>query len=121
MAALSGGNVVATYTMIGGTRPVDNYGNIGTLNSASLTANFGTQSVSGNLSVSVAANTYAAGWSGNITPGTAKFSGGYADGFSLDVNGFFAGPSASRAGMAYTISTYFAYPINISGSVGFAK
>lgn len=36
----------AHYTMVGGTRPTDNFGAIGTLNSASLNANFSTQSVS---------------------------------------------------------------------------
>ncbi|MBI3229279.1 MAG: FecR domain-containing protein [Burkholderiales bacterium] len=42
---------VAHYTMLGGTRPTDNYGNTGVLNSATLSANFSTQSVSALLNL----------------------------------------------------------------------
>jgi hypothetical protein len=43
-----------TYTMAGGTLPTDNLGNIGTLNSATLAANFSTQTV--NMGVNATVN-----------------------------------------------------------------
>jgi hypothetical protein len=119
MSALQASGVTASYTMIGGTAPRDASGSIGVLNSATLTANFGTGTVSGNLSVSIATSTYSAGWSGSITPSTPKFSGSYADGFSLSVIGFFVGPNASRAGEVYSISAE-SVP-TITGAVAFRR
>ncbi|HYD78629.1 MAG TPA: FecR domain-containing protein [Paucimonas sp.] len=48
----------ASYTMIGGTRPTDTLGNTGTLNSASLAANFTTQTVDASVNFTIGGNTW---------------------------------------------------------------
>ena len=48
----------ATYSMIGGTHPTDSQGNIGTLNSANLSANFTNQTVNANVNLSIAGNNW---------------------------------------------------------------
>lgn len=49
----------ATYTLVGGTHPTDQNGNVGTLNSASLGVNFTTQVVNAAVNFTVAGNTWA--------------------------------------------------------------
>lgn len=49
----------ASYTLAGGTRPTDQNGNVGTLNSASLGVNFTTQLVNASVNFSIAGNTWA--------------------------------------------------------------
>lgn len=49
----------ATYALAGGTRPTDQNGNIGTLNSASLGVNFATQMVNAGVNFSIGGNTWA--------------------------------------------------------------
>lgn len=49
----------ASYTLVGGTRPTDQHGNLGTLNSASLGVNFTTQLVNASVNFSIAGNTWA--------------------------------------------------------------
>ncbi|MHB1590382.1 MAG: FecR family protein [Sulfuricella sp.] len=49
----------ATYTKIGGTNPTDNYGNVGTLNSASLNVNFTTQTANVGVNFTVNNNIWA--------------------------------------------------------------
>jgi hypothetical protein len=46
-----------TYTHVGGTAPTDNLGNVGTLNSATLTANFTAQTVNLGVNATVAGST----------------------------------------------------------------
>jgi len=46
-----------TYTFLGGTQPTDNLGNVGTLNSTALTADFGTMTVNASVSASVSGTT----------------------------------------------------------------
>ncbi|WP_292934417.1 FecR domain-containing protein [Noviherbaspirillum sp.] len=49
----------ASYTLAGGTRPTDQQGNLGALNSASLGVNFTTQIANASLNFSIAGNTWA--------------------------------------------------------------
>ena len=51
----------ATYTLIGNTNPTDNLGNVGTLGSATVKANFSAQTVTTAVELSVAGSTWAAG------------------------------------------------------------
>ncbi|HJV85602.1 MAG TPA: FecR family protein [Noviherbaspirillum sp.] len=48
----------ANYSLAGGTRPTDQQGNVGTLNSASLHVNFGTQLARANVNLSIAGDSW---------------------------------------------------------------
>lgn len=54
-------NGTASYTLIGNTNPTDNLGNVGTLGSATVKANFSAQTVTTAVQLSVAGSTWAAG------------------------------------------------------------
>lgn len=49
----------ASYTLVGGTRPTDQNGNLGTLNNASLGVNFSTQMVNAAVNFTIGGNTWA--------------------------------------------------------------
>lgn len=116
----SGGT--ATYSVVGKTNPTDSNGNVGTLNSASLTLHLNTYQpkLDVALNVSMGSNTYAASSTGNnlgylgCGPAAATFSvsgmsttvngsscGG--SGCYTSVHGFFSGSQAQQAGMSYSI------------------
>jgi hypothetical protein len=108
-----GGTV--SYNQTGATRPTDAAGNIGTLNSASMSANFTAQTVDAAVNLSIASKTLgasAAGMpiSGNFfsTPSPSSSvtctGGTCAGSYTADVKGFFAGGSAATAGYAYNIA-----------------
>jgi FecR-like protein len=115
----------ATYTMIGAT-PVTNSSStqvIGTLNSASLSVNFGVSAA--------AAATAGMNWTVNGSPLSVLLSGPFSSattllsgscGNSCSVNATTAlfGPGAIRAGMAYEIHD-FINSISGAGAVAFAK
>lgn len=112
-----------TYNRAGNTTPVDANGNLGILNSASLTANFTSQLVDAavNLTMNTGtmAGTYnvsainmpidvnggfgvpnAAALTTNCTAGTCAAG---ATGYSADMGGSFAGTSAASAGLSYNV------------------
>ena len=99
----------------------------GTLSSASLTANFGSGTVSFNANLNVNAAAYVINAAGLAISGSG-FSGssfGYttgaacASGCSTSVHGFFAGAMAARAGVAYNIQNGAGNYIN--GAAAFTK
>lgn len=123
----------ATYNLLGATSPtyIDGSAPPGTFNGA-LTVNFGLRStgvvmalnvgidgksyaITGNAPIS--GNTFS-GFSGSILTGGAN--GACVQGCSTGVNGFFAGPTAERAGLAYHIQDFFASK-DIVGAAAFAK
>jgi hypothetical protein len=101
----------ATYTLIGGTHPTDAAGAsaAGSLNSGSLTAWFGSQTVDVNLGLNTASRGFTVSATG--LPISGSTFGGTTNGVSAsgcstctaNIQGFFAGSMASRAGVAYTI------------------
>jgi hypothetical protein len=63
----------ANYTLIGGTNPTDQNGDVGTLNSATLGVNFSTQTAKANLNFTVAGNTWGM-QTGSMNLDSASFS-----------------------------------------------
>ena len=116
-----------TYTKAGNTTPVDAFGNLGVLNSATLTANFTSQLVTAGVNLTMGAaspmgGTYAVTganlpingggfdiYSGSSQPGTLTIScsGTCAatgtTGYSAELGGGFAGTAAASAAMSYAI------------------
>ncbi|HUF21021.1 MAG TPA: hypothetical protein VMP00_09710, partial [Burkholderiales bacterium] len=101
---------VATYSLISGgaTKPTDSFSGLQasfSLVSADITANFSSGAVSGGLGWS---NQLTAGFSGSIVDGGQKFSGSgltsSSSGGTLNVDGFFAGTNAARAGLIYLLN-----------------
>jgi hypothetical protein len=96
------------YTLVGGTNPTDNLGNVGTLTSASLQANFTAQTV--NMGVNATVNTvnYVStgtnmpiqngGFNNNGGAFTATANGTAVQGFA---GGIFTGALGTGAGMVY--------------------
>ncbi len=130
-------NITATYSLLGGTRPTadGSEGGLGTLNSGSLTAYFGSRTVSTNLQISFPAvggnpvNTYdisATSLSINnnstfsTTSGTATGGNTCYNGCNANISGFFAGANASRAGVAYSFEDSSATG-NVAGVAAFTK
>ncbi len=112
----------STYTKSGNTTPVDAFGNLGILNSATLTANFTTQLADAAVNLTVGAGPMAGtfnvdGKSMTIDPNggfgvasagalTTRCAGTCADqagGYSADLGGSLAGMAAAGAGMSYNI------------------
>ncbi len=134
MSALQIASVTATFSLTGYTFPTAWNGSaftFGTLPiSADMTANFGSATVSGNLSVPIGGNTYTSSWSGSIAPpaayaatqfvGSGVASGGSCTACNSVVSGWFFGPNASRAGVFYQIGTD---PVigDIQGAAVFSK
>lgn len=94
-----------TYEPVGGTTPTVNGSNVtGSLQSASLIANFGNMQVQGAVSVTMAGATYSGTTLGFISSTAGTFSGfGGSSPGALNFSGFFAGTNARRAGMAYDL------------------
>lgn len=120
MSALQLASMVGTYSLIGFTyptayNPFSGVTVVGTQPiSATLMANFGLGSVSGNLSVPIGGSTYSDSWSGWISGSNFSSSSGAAS-----INGFFAGANASRAGLVYQFG---GTPIgDISGAAAFKQ
>lgn len=101
-----------TYTLAGGTNPTDSSGNVGTLNSATLSANFTAQTV--NVGANVTVNSTTIGAAASNVPinnmatfgtgtVTATCSGSACGTAPLGkINGAFVGAGATGAGMIYT-------------------
>jgi hypothetical protein len=123
----------ATYALLGATSPtyIDGTAAPGTFSGA-LTVNFGLRStgVVMDLNVGIDGKSYSitgnapisgstfSGFSGSILTGGTN--GACVQGCSAGVNGFFAGPVAERAGLAYHIQDFFTNK-DVVGAAGFAK
>jgi hypothetical protein len=127
----------AVYDVVGSTRPTDNLGNVGTMNSASLSANFSARTVDATLNITVANQTWNASATGmpiyrDLTFGAntgrglggglpaptqlnivcTPICGGGAVG-SLD--GFFTGRTGQGAAVQYNFNS------NITGAIAFRR
>ena len=106
----------ASYVLLGGTSPTETTGAwaSGTLNSASMSVNFGTLAVSASLGITINPGPYSTfnvSGSGTISGGNgitiSSLSGsgsGCVSGCSGEVSGKFFGTSAERVGIAYKIT-----------------
>jgi hypothetical protein len=118
----------ASYALIGNTNPTDNFGRIGFLGSATLTANFTNQTVVSTLDVGINSQVWQASGSGSLFSGTPVFAGSY----SVTVNsalgspvgtgsgsftGFFTG-GALGAGLSYSLGSG---STTVSGAAAFAQ
>ncbi|MBZ0132431.1 MAG: FecR family protein [Rhodocyclaceae bacterium] len=115
MSALQIGNVTANYMLSGYTFPTAWDGSTFTFGTqpitGTLTANFGTGNIMGDLGVPLGANTYSSSWSGSIGGSYFAGSGGVTS-TGVDcscscgsaIAGFFAGANAARAGLVYEFS-----------------
>lgn len=106
------------YTAIGGTSPTDKFGNVGSLNYASLLVDFGQYTVFSQVGLTIQGTTYTASGEGDFltegsplffTTGSTNFDGSYS------ASGFLAGPNASHAAFSYTLND------NITGAVALSK
>lgn len=109
LTALAIAQTVGTYTLIGST-PVTNSSNqvVGSLNSGSLTINFGNSgAATANMSWNLSGTTYSTTMTG-FTNGAAQFNmstpGASTGVFAATAAVGLFGPSASRAGMTYNIT-----------------
>jgi hypothetical protein len=107
-------NGTVTYNKVAATSPTDALGNAGTLNTASLTANFTSQLVDATLNLTIAGKTLdvlassmvitGAHFSTSTQPVTAGCTG-CAGTYYANVGGGFAGDMAATAGLNYTLWT----------------
>ncbi|HEU0234106.1 MAG TPA: FecR family protein [Gallionella sp.] len=94
------------YVLAGGTRPTDQLGNLGTLNSASLTANFTAMTVNMAASVTVPGVTFNGSAAGvPIQQGTFFEAGGGGAFGTLTCTGTGCGPATATAGHAIGVFT----------------
>jgi len=144
LATLAINNPIGTYTLIGGTAPTfrDSNGTItGTLDSASLKANFASMLVDASVTTKFNTATGTMTLTGTSTGmSISTFSGSSFTSFcssnnctitgggscSVNMQGFFAGPNAIRAGLVYGMGT--SIPTagtftngSVIGAVAFAK
>ena len=117
MSALGG--TTATYALTGFTYPTAYNSSTGItiVGSQAVSATFSTNfsSVSGSMSVPIGGSTYSDSWSGSVSG--SNFSSSSSGG--VEVQGFFAGAKASRAGLVYQFGST---PIGtISGALVFKQ
>lgn len=114
----------ATYDVIGSTRPTDYDGGVGTLNSATLNANFTNRTVDASVNISIAGRTwngqasgmaiyrdqYFSAYSGtpitglpNPAPLVITCTPSCGQGATGSFDGFFAGRNGNRAGLMYNL------------------
>lgn len=130
----------ATYSYIGGTRPTDSNGNIGTLSSATLSANFTAQTVNAGVGLTIASNTWnlqfnglPIKWgsafdtslcsSGCTNPSSYTFTknGSAAiSSASANLSGQFMGSGLNAAGFEYTITDTSSGTNHIQGVAAFS-
>jgi hypothetical protein len=114
----------AAYDVIGSTRPTDAAGNVGTLNSATLNANFTNRTVDATLNIGINNQTwnasannipiyrdqYFSAYSGtpiagvpNFAPLNVSCTPNCGSGAAASIDGFFSGRTGNRAGMMYNL------------------
>jgi hypothetical protein len=124
----------ATYRLAGGTRPTDNMGNVGTLNSASLSADFTNMTVVTGINATVGTTTFNAASSATPIESGRYFTATHKDSLTLSctgagsgtthtgiISGAFYGTQGQSAGAAYSFNTTDGGSINttISGTAAF--
>ena len=128
----------AVYEVAGSTRPTDNFGNVGNMNTATLNANFSARTVDATVNVTIANQTWNASATGmaiyrdmTFAANTGRSPGGGlpaptqlniscspgcgTSGFSGSLDGFFTGRTGQGAGVQYNISN------NIAGAIAFRR
>lgn len=128
----------ANYAVIGSTKPTDNLGNVGTLNSASLNANFSARTVDTALNLTIAGQTWNASAAGvpiyrdqyfSAYAGSSGIAGAPAPSLlnitcspsctpqrlSGSIDGFFTGRTGQSAGLMYNLNS------SIAGSIAFRR
>ena len=137
---------IYTYTNVGGTHPTDNLGNIGTLNAATLVADFAAQTVNTGVNLTVNNQTWAAGGTaipiqqrvffeagrgpsggGNLnictgaTCGTTTLPTASTANTSGRIVGAFNGTSGQGLGMAYSLNQGGIAGTTVSGVTAFRR
>lgn len=124
LLALNTAQLKGEYKLLGGTAPTwtSTGGVAGTLQDASLVANFGNYTATGAVTVAVGGVTYSGTNLASISSSIGTFSvfsfSGSAPG-ALNFSGFFAGTNAIRAGMSYEI--FVNGGNSVQGSAGLAQ
>jgi hypothetical protein len=111
------GNTTGTYSLIGGT-PVTDLSDrvVGTLNSATLSVNFGASNpVSASMAWTINGAPLSATMSGSNSGSTFSLTGSCGGNCFVEANGGLFGANAARAGMVYGINA------NMMGAAAFAK
>lgn len=128
----------ANYVLVGNTSPTDNFGNVGTLGSATFNADFGAQTVSSGVALTVNSQN----WSASVTDApiikgsffyAQKLLGGGSTATPLNVTsslgtntagtlvGGFTGTSGQGAGLAYSLNVNGNTGTTVSGVAAFRK
>jgi hypothetical protein len=108
----------ATYSLAASTAPTDASGNTGSVNSASIVANFSSRTVNGNFGISIAGRSFALAGTSSLSPGTPQFtfasalsnltitcSGNCSSlGYLGTMNGQFAGATAEWMSVSYRLN-----------------
>jgi hypothetical protein len=118
----------ATYSLVGATAPTYSHGNNilgnGSLTSASMTIDFMSNIINGNLKFSFTGGNYSTNFTGSSSASTFTANGNTVltnggstnvcdtAGCSTQINGFFAGTSAKNAGLVYLIQSNQTFTIN---------
>jgi hypothetical protein len=127
----------AVYEVVGSSRPTDIRGNVGTMNSATLNANFSNRTADASINITVANQTWNASATGmtiyrdmTFAANTGRSPGGSlppptqlsitctpncGGGFTGSFDGFFTGTTGQGAGLAYNLNR------NITGTVAFRR
>ncbi|WP_439537606.1 FecR domain-containing protein [Methyloversatilis sp.] len=125
LAALGG--ISATYSLSGATTPTSSGGAPGGAVSGTLLADFTSYTADLDLGVTVSAVTFNVSGSGSINSGTAAFAGSFdsCSGCGSTPNGsfhgFFAGPSAERAGVVYSFDSAINGIDKVTGAAVFTR
>ncbi len=101
--------MLGTYTLLGATAPtsVDTGQGVGTLDSMSMTADFGTSSISGSMDWTLSGQSLSASFTGSVFGSRLFANGPTGSGSgSVSLQGFFAGANAVRAGITYSVSDF---------------
>ena len=122
IAALGG--ITATYSLLGATTPtnISTGAPQGSLSSMSMTANFAALSVSGAMTWTGLSVPLSANFIGSITS-NGGFTGGGSTTVSGSVNlqGFFAGANAQRAGLIYQVNDFVAIGGTLIGAAALTR
>ena len=108
----------STYSLAAATAPTDAAGNVGSVTSASMTANFGARTIAGNIALAINGGAYTLAGTSGLTPGDPHFTFASSTanlvitctgtcstaGYLGTVNGAFAGPTGQWMGINYRIN-----------------
>ncbi len=124
------------YSLVGGTNPTDNLGNVGTLNSAALTANFSDMTVSTGINATVNNVTFDANAAAIPIDQGSNFGATHNDALTVTcsgtgagtthtgtLSGAFHGTTGQGAGIVYSFNTTDGGPVDttVSGAAAFGR